>query len=143
MAGPLKNTRHEAFAQALAKGSTVDAAYTEAGYKPNRKNASRLKTNEGIQKRVADLQACIAGETIKAAALTDADFIARLIREADHYGEGSSHGARVQAIKLIGDYLGLLKQRIEHGTTDRFILALREISRRGSAAPIATARDDV
>jgi hypothetical protein len=28
-----------------------------AGYKPNRHNAARLKTNEHIQKRLAELQA--------------------------------------------------------------------------------------
>jgi len=48
----LPNPRHEAFAQALAKGKTADEAYALAGYKPNRHNASRLKTNEHIGKRV-------------------------------------------------------------------------------------------
>jgi phage terminase small subunit len=50
--GPLKNQRHEAFAQALAKGMTADAAYAAAGYTPSRKNAARLKANEGIRARV-------------------------------------------------------------------------------------------
>lgn len=51
----LKNARHEAFSQALAKGMTADAAYVEAGYKPSRKNAFRLKTNEGVRARVEEL----------------------------------------------------------------------------------------
>ncbi len=51
----LPNPRHEAFAQALAKGKTADEAYAQAGYAPNRKNAWRLKTNEDVRGRVADL----------------------------------------------------------------------------------------
>lgn len=56
----LPNPRHESFAQALAKGKTADEAYAQAGYKPNRHNASRLKTNEHITDRVAELQQKVA-----------------------------------------------------------------------------------
>jgi phage terminase small subunit len=59
----LPNTRHEAFAQALATGMTADAAYQEAGYKPNRHNAGRLKTNEHIKARVGELVAASAERT--------------------------------------------------------------------------------
>jgi len=55
MTGPLPNIRHEAFAQALASGLAADAAYTEAGYRPNRGNAARMKSNESIRARVAEL----------------------------------------------------------------------------------------
>jgi phage terminase small subunit len=51
----LKNTKHEAFAQAVAKGQTAEDAYIAAGYTPNRGNAGRLKANEVIRKRVAEL----------------------------------------------------------------------------------------
>ncbi|WP_422366399.1 hypothetical protein [Pelagibius sp.] len=51
----LKNTRHEAFAQALAKGMTADAAYEAAGYKPNRGNATTLKAKQSVRDRVAEL----------------------------------------------------------------------------------------
>jgi len=54
---PLSNGRHELFAQELAQGRTADAAYAEAGYKPNRGNAARLKADECIQARVAELVA--------------------------------------------------------------------------------------
>jgi hypothetical protein len=43
-------------AQALAQGKTANAAYEHAGYKPNRHNASRLKTNETIKARILELQ---------------------------------------------------------------------------------------
>jgi len=52
----LQNPKHERFAQALAKGKTADEAYVLAGYAENRGNAVRLKTNESIVKRVAELQ---------------------------------------------------------------------------------------
>jgi phage terminase small subunit len=43
---PLKNAKHERFAQGLVEGLTADRAYERAGYKRNRKNVTRLKTNE-------------------------------------------------------------------------------------------------
>ncbi|HEV8034376.1 terminase small subunit [Yoonia sp.] len=55
--GVLKNIKHEAFAQGIAKGLSADAAYKAAGYKPNRHNASRLNTNDNIVARVAELTA--------------------------------------------------------------------------------------
>lgn len=56
----LKNARHELFAQGLAKGLVDHVAYTEAGFKANRGNASRLKANESIQKRVEELRSKVA-----------------------------------------------------------------------------------
>ena len=52
----LTNPKHERFAQELAKGKTADEAYVIAGYKENRHNASRLRTNETILERVSQLQ---------------------------------------------------------------------------------------
>lgn len=51
----LKNQRHERFAQLLAEGLTADEAYIQAGYKANRGNAVRLKANESISDRVAEI----------------------------------------------------------------------------------------
>jgi hypothetical protein len=54
----LANSRHEAFAQALARGLSIAGAYAEAGYKPNRGNAhTLLKQNKCISKRVEEIQA--------------------------------------------------------------------------------------
>lgn len=58
--GMLKNQRHELFAQALAAGKTADEAYQEAGYSENRGNSVRLKANESIRARLAELQGRIA-----------------------------------------------------------------------------------
>ena len=52
----LENHKHELFAQALAKGEPSAAAYVQAGYSFNEGNASRLKSNEKVIARVAELQ---------------------------------------------------------------------------------------
>ena len=52
----LKNARHEAFAQARAKGKSIDDAYVLAGFKANRGNAARLNAYESVAVRVAELQ---------------------------------------------------------------------------------------
>lgn len=58
--GVLRNSKHEAFAKALANGKTADEAYASAGYEPNRGNAARLKSNESILARVAEIKARVA-----------------------------------------------------------------------------------
>jgi hypothetical protein len=58
----LPNQRHEKFAQSLAEGKSASEAYEAAGYTPNDGNATRLKGNERIRARVAELQECGAAE---------------------------------------------------------------------------------
>jgi hypothetical protein len=52
----LKNPRHEAFAQALARSMSASAAYGQVGFKPHRANAATLARKEHISVRVAELQ---------------------------------------------------------------------------------------
>ena len=52
----LKNPRHEAFAQALARGMSASAAYAEVGFKPHRHNAATLARKKHISVRVSELQ---------------------------------------------------------------------------------------
>lgn len=59
----LKNARHEAFAQGLAKGLSAAEAYTKAGYQGDRTAASRLSTNVNVQKRVEELKSKVAKKT--------------------------------------------------------------------------------
>jgi hypothetical protein len=56
----LKNARHEAFAQAVAKGKSASEAYLEAGFKPHRQNAARLMTKDDVASRVSELQQKVA-----------------------------------------------------------------------------------
>lgn len=75
----LSNPKHERFAQALAKGETADAAYVIAGYEENRGNAARLKANESIEARVAEiLERAATRAEITVASISD-----RLLKIAD------------------------------------------------------------
>lgn len=56
MPGPLKNARHERFAQELAKGKSQVEAYEAAGYKPDRGAATRLSAKVSVQARVEELK---------------------------------------------------------------------------------------
>lgn len=84
MTGPLKNARHERFAQELAKGETADAAFVAAGFKRNRGNATRLKANESVSERVLELK----GKAAEKAVVTVESLTQRLLNIAEK-GEGS------------------------------------------------------
>jgi hypothetical protein len=53
----LNNARHEAFAQARAKGVLLDDAYEDAGFAPGNGHASRLAKTEAVAERIAELKA--------------------------------------------------------------------------------------
>lgn len=74
----LSNKRHEAFAQALARGQSASDAYVTAGYKESRSAASRLSTNVNIERRVAEL-------VHKAADRAEID-VARVLKELVRLG---------------------------------------------------------
>ena len=101
----LKNGRHERFAQEIAKGKTADEAYQLAGYAENRGNATRLKANESVASRVAEIQAGAARRT----EVTVANITERLLRlsdKAEALGDASgfqaSRAAAMDAAKLNG-----------------------------------------
>lgn len=54
--GELRNRRHEAFAKELARGQNATAAYSAAGYRACRQNASRLASFDDIKIRVEELK---------------------------------------------------------------------------------------
>lgn len=84
MPGPLKNARHERFAQELAKGATMLDAYAAADYAPNRGHASRLAANGNIVARVSELKGKAAERTL----VTVASLTQRLLNIAEK-GENS------------------------------------------------------
>ena len=87
--GPLRNTRHEHFAQELAAGKSADEAYQISGYKPDRAHASRLAANGNIRGRVTELQNVAAEET----GVT----IDTLIREAADIQQKATDGRQYSA----------------------------------------------
>ena len=127
----LANARHERFAQELAAGKTADEAYQNAGFKPNRGNASTLKANQSIIDRVAELQGRIADGVV----LTKQWVIEKLIENAsralqtvavlDHEGKPTgeyTYNGNVanRALELLGKERGMFIDRKEVGMPGEF-----------------------
>lgn len=136
---PLKNVKHEKFAQALAEGKGVSEAYVEAGFEPNRGNASRLKATESIKGRVDALKRAIVQSVISRTSASKEYVLEALVdtlercRQAspvlDRKGEivmvENAEGELVPAYvfdaknvlrsaELIGKELGMFKQEVVH-----------------------------
>lgn len=112
----LSNPRWERFAQELAKSKTAAEAYIAAGYKKSRKNASRLKTNEDILARMAELQARASeGLNVTLQWLIEKAEEARALAMSN--GQAS---AAVMAVKELGVLSGKRIERSEHGEPGEF-----------------------
>jgi phage terminase small subunit len=113
---PLENPRHERFAQALFEGKTADEAYVHAGYKPNDGNCIRLKGNERVKSRLAELQA----QAAKASEVTVASLLAELEAARARADSLEQLSAAVKAIDLKAKVSGLLVNRVEVGAAGAF-----------------------
>lgn len=112
MAGPLKNSRHEKFAQELFKGSTADGAYASAGYKPDRGAASRLSAKVNIRERVAELH-----EEAAQLAKVDAAYVLRqAVKLHEKCLNENENNTAARALELIGKHKSVqaFKEFIEH-----------------------------
>jgi phage terminase small subunit len=109
--------RHERFAQELAKGFSASEAYVNAGYEQNDGNASRLKGNEKIKARVAELQARGA----KRAEITIASLVEELeeARQAALMADTPQSSAAVTASMGKAKLLGLVVDKTENTVTVR------------------------
>lgn len=110
MPGPLKNARHERFAQERLKGNSVDAAYAAAGFKPHSGNAARLSGNESVRERIAELQTRAAAK----AEITAADIARQLDEDREFAKENKHSAAAVSATLGKAKVLGLIADRHEH-----------------------------
>lgn len=109
----LANARHEAFAQALAKGKSAADAYVDAGYNPSRSAASRLSTNVNVMSRVAELQA----KGAKKVEVT-LDSLAAELDEARTIAAGEKQSsAMVQATMGKAKLFGLIIDKKQHSGT--------------------------
>ncbi|WP_323012905.1 hypothetical protein [Devosia sp.] len=99
----LKNARHERFAQGLASGKTAEEAYVEAGFRPNRGNAARLKANESIRARAKELTERAAEGVV----LTRQWVLEQLADNAAKAKKVGDFGPSNKAIELIGKHLGM------------------------------------
>ena len=138
----LTNPKYERYAQELAKGKTADDAYAVAGYKQNRKNASRLKANEDILGRIAELlaerefiHAQATSDAVKSVGLTKGWVIETLMEnvakamqaqavrddEGNVIGEFSYQGSVAnKALELLGKEVGMFIDRKEVGRPGEF-----------------------
>lgn len=112
----LKNPRHEAFCQHIIMGDSAYEAHAAAGYERNYGNAIRLKGNEKIERRIAELQARAAKKNdVTVASLVDE---LEEAREAAHSAEQFS--AATQAILGKAKLAGLLRDKVEIGGVGDF-----------------------
>jgi phage terminase small subunit len=111
-AQPLKNQRHERFAQLIAKGKPASTAYIEAGYSPAgaEPNGSKLIRNNKVAARIEHLK-----QTAAEKSLISAEWVLeRLQAEALGLGPDTTSSARTKATELLGKYLSMFTERIEH-----------------------------
>src|SRR5262249_6012720 len=123
----LKNPRHEAFAQALARGMSASAAYVEAGYKANRHNAAALAREKHIRTRVTGLQEeqlAIHQQATAAAAANKQVTIESLIAEAEAarakaMSEKGGSAAAVSALTAKARLAGVWGEKLDQHNTGR------------------------
>jgi hypothetical protein len=105
---PLKNSRHEAFAIAVAKGQTSVQAYEDAGYSRDAVMAYRLTKRPEVRARIDELKAKIEEQTIisKAQVMTHVGEMA-LGKPTDKL----THKVKLAALQTAGDFLGMGKDK--------------------------------
>jgi phage terminase small subunit len=116
MPGPLKNARHERFAQELAKGASQAEAYARAGYKPSEQHASRLARNGKVRERLAQLQSAMAEKAIEIAAI-DAAWVLRKASELhDKALKAGALSVAKGALDLIGKHVDVqaFRDQVNH-----------------------------
>lgn len=105
----LSNSRHELFAQEMAKGRTLEEAHTAAGYSGNRKAAWPLSQRLDITGRVAEILAQRAQieteatqQAVQATGLTKAWVIQQAKDVLAEARTSKEHTPALKAIELLG-----------------------------------------
>ena len=95
----------------LEPGITATEAARKAGYSPSYvdRQATQLLVNPLVSAKIASLRADAEHEAV----VSRADVLRGLHTEAQLYGEGSSHSARVTAWAHLGKHLGMFTERQE------------------------------
>jgi hypothetical protein len=113
----LDNPKLELFCQHLAQGESQTKAYVSAGYKHDRRNASRLaRTNDDVSARVKEIQAAgaqRAGFTVEQA-LTELEEARAAAMASGQYA------AAVSAVREKGVFSGVRVERAEQGKPGEF-----------------------
>jgi hypothetical protein len=109
MTGPLRNPRHEKFVTGLFEGLPASKAFEQAGYASNDGNAIRLKGNERVQARLAELQEAVAKKT----EVTVESLLAELEHARQRADSLDQLSAAVKATSEKARISGLLTTKIE------------------------------
>ena len=124
----LKNTRHEYFAQSMAKGKSQRQAYIDAGYDCSNENiidaaASRLLSNVKVSARITELKerAAVKAEISLVSATND---LLRIAKKSEQLEDSSGYQAARAAIMDACKLNGLIIDKAEnrHQVGNRVIL---------------------
>jgi len=109
--------KQEAFAQEVAKGSTLANAYRKAYNAERMKdssvwcNASKLMSDAKVAQRVKAIQ-----DAMEQSSLHDTARLKRLVLERLHVeatNEGNSDASRVRSLELLGKTVAMFSDRVE------------------------------
>ena len=118
----LSNPRHEAFAQARAKGALLEDAYQDAGFVPGHGHASRLALKSEVAARIAEIRA----EDQDVSAATGRGLLAALLRVA-RAAEALDTAAGVREARLTLMEIETLRLRIAMESNNDRRLMLDEL----------------
>lgn len=155
---PLKNPKHEIFAQELANGENATQAYRNAGFADSRANACRLQQDERVRQRVNELMEQRARRHDKATekaiselGLTKQWVLARLVENAEQALIRKDGSVANRALELIGKEQGMFIDRKETGqpgdfaaltTPDQVLAAIRAEFGDAAAALLTIAKPE-
>ncbi|AUR96874.1 terminase small subunit, partial [Vibrio phage 1.233.B._10N.261.51.E6] len=110
-----------------SNGFNATQAALTAGYKPDnaRKTASENLSKPDIQDAIEEFM----GKATKKALITTEGLVERLLSEAEYFGEGASHSARIAALKTLTDFTGGFdanKKQVEHSGSVPLTIILDE-----------------
>ena len=148
---PLPSPQHEIFAQAVAKGASNDEAHAKAGFKPNRHNASRLKTAEHVRNRIRWLQQQMAEKAVEKGAIIDKKWVlARAVKLHETVSEhitdetgafnGSAANVASRTLGQIGDHVDV--QAWKSATDTNITVTLDASIARLAHAPVEVIEGD-
>lgn len=106
----LANARHEKFAQELAKGSSASDAMKAAGFQSDRRNSTRLTTNEDIARRVEELKERAATNV----SISREWVIEQLVDNAKKAKAEGDYAPSNKALELLGKEIGMFVDRTEN-----------------------------
>jgi phage terminase small subunit len=120
MSGPLKNARHERFAQELAKGEHASTAYRNAGYSATGNSAeaaaSRLLSDVKVRDRVLELTRQVAEKVTEKTAI-DAAWVLKKAAELHAAALKAKQLAVAKgALDIIGKHVDVqaFREQVQH-----------------------------